>query len=103
MKLMTKSLETRFAKLGRQRGVDDPIVVAKFFDPLGACEWYPTSYYPKYREFLGLVRGYEIEFGPFSLDELESIKLPLGLGIERDLYFEECPLSEVRARLGGRQ
>ena len=42
--------------------------------------------------------GFEMELGNFSLKELESIKGPLGIGIERDLYFEPTPLSKIRER-----
>ena len=30
-----------------------------------------------------------------SLEELETFKGKRGLGIERDMYFDECPASEV--------
>lgn len=43
MQLMTKQLEARFAAIGRQDGKDDPIVVAKFFNPTGAGTWYATE------------------------------------------------------------
>ena len=35
------------------------------------------------------------EFGYFTLKELESIKLPFGLTIERDIYFEPTKLNEL--------
>jgi hypothetical protein len=35
VKLITKEIEGLFKKLGRQGNVDDPIVVAKFFNPTG--------------------------------------------------------------------
>jgi len=35
------------------------------------------------------------EWGYFSLAELQSVKGPLGIGIERDLYFEPQPISKV--------
>ena len=41
------------------------------------------------------MHGFETEMGYFSLDELEEIKGPLRLGIERDLYFGEHTLAEV--------
>jgi hypothetical protein len=46
--------------------------------------------------FFGLVIGLEIEFGYFSLSELQSVKGPLGLPIERDLHFEPKSLRELR-------
>jgi len=35
------------------------------------------------------------EWGYFSLSELQSVKGPFGLGIERDLYFDPQPISEA--------
>jgi hypothetical protein len=38
------------------------------------------------------------EWGYFVLSELESARGPLGLPIERDLYFEPAPFTKVMAR-----
>lgn len=98
MRLMTKALEKRFAKLGSQVDVEDPIVVAKFFNPVGAGTWYAISFEPRQRLLFGYVSifgDFNDEWGYFSLDDLESLKLPLGLGIERDLYWIEKRASEV--------
>ena len=44
----------------------------------------------------GLVENdYGKEFGYFTLKELENIKLPFGLTIERDIYFEPTKLNEL--------
>ena len=45
--------------------------------------------------FFGYVIGFEEEWGYFVLSELESVRGPLGLAIERDLYFRSAPFSEV--------
>jgi len=98
MELMTKELEQRFAQVGSQENVKDPIIVAKFFNPTGAGTWYATEYNPQARIFFGYVSifgDYNDEWGSFSLDELEAYRGKLGLGIERDLYFEERPASQV--------
>jgi hypothetical protein len=50
---------------------------------------------PVERLCFGLVVGHERELGYFSLDELKSLRGPLGLPIERDLYWTPCPLSKV--------
>ena len=39
------------------------------------------------------------ELGYISLDEIESVKLPLGLKIERDLYFTPKTLKEAKAQI----
>ena len=101
MKLLTKELEARFAKVGNQEGKgEDALVIAKFFDPCGSWTWYATEYDPATREFFGLVCGFEQEWGNFSLDELQSVRNRLGLGLERDLHFGT---RTVREALAGRR
>ena len=98
MKLLTKELLARFAKLGKQEDSSDPIVVAKFFNPTGAGTWYATEYDPESKEFFGFVSifgDWNDEWGSFSLADLESYCGQFGLGIERDLYFGEKRISEV--------
>ena len=98
MDLITKELEERFAEVGSQEEVSNPTVVAKFFNPCGAGTWYATKYNPTGRVFFGYVSIFGDhcdEWGSFSLDELEEYKGRFGLGIERDLYFEEQPISQV--------
>ena len=98
MKLMTKQLEKRFSQVGSQADAQDPLILAKFFNPAGAGTWYATEYDPKTRLFFGYVSifgDWNDEWGSFSLDELEGYRGRFGLGIERDLYFEEKPASQV--------
>jgi hypothetical protein len=98
MKLLTKEIENTFTKIGSQEGTPDPVVVCKFFNPVGAGTWYATEYDPESRIFFGyaaIFGDHNDEWGYFSLDELESLKLPFGLGIERDIYFTPKPVSQV--------
>jgi len=98
MKLLTKGLLERFAKVGRQEETADPIVVAKFFNPTGAGTWYATEYDPEEKIFFGYVSifgDWNDEWGSFSLEELESYQGKFGLGIERDINFGERKISEV--------
>ncbi len=98
MRLMTKELEKRFLKVGSQEQVKDPVIVAKFFNPQGAGTWYATEFDPKDKMFFGYVSifgDWNDEWGYFSLQELESFKGQLGLGIERDLYWDEVRASTV--------
>ena len=98
MKLMTKTLEKRFKRVGSQENIKDPLIIAKFFNPTGAGTWYATEYDPKRRIFFGyasIFSDWNDEWGYFSLDELESYKGQFGLGIERDRYFGEKRASQV--------
>ena len=98
MKLMTKELEEQFKRIGSQENSEDPLVICHYFNPSGAGDWWATEFDPETREFFGFVSifgDYNDEWGYFSLDGLESVKGPLGLGIERDLYFEPTLISKV--------
>ena len=66
----------------------------KFFTPDSNWTWYATEFDGE-DIFFGVVIGFEIELGYFSLSELDSVKGPLGLPIERDLYFEPKTLKEL--------
>lgn len=100
MKLITKEIEARFAAIGSQSQELDPVVVAKFFVPWGAASWFATEYNAEDNICFGYVKGlvegeWNDEWGSFSIDELESIKGPLHLGVERDLHFAEQPFSQT--------
>ena len=45
--------------------------------------------------FFGFVVGLESEFGYFLLSELEGVRSPLGLEVERDISFCEGRLTDV--------
>ena len=98
MRLMTKQLEKRFLQVGNQSELEDPVVIAKFFNPCGAGTWYATEYDPNDKVFFGYVSifgDWNDEWGYFSLEELESFQGPFGIGIERDLFFDEKPFSQI--------
>lgn len=102
MKLLTKEILKKTPKLYATEKVADPIVRAKFFAPWSNWTWYMTEYDPKEKRAFGWVVGHEKEIGYFSLAELESVKGPMGLRIERDMYFRPVPLSKVKAEHGER-
>ena len=45
--------------------------------------------------FFGLVDGQEKELGYVALSELESVRGPMGLPIERDLWWKPRSLEEI--------
>lgn len=97
MKLLTDEIIARFAAVGSQDNESDPLIIAKFFG--GPGTWYAISYEPEWNICFGYVTGLGFdELGSFSIDELESILIPpLYIPIERDLYFEECRLSDIKS------
>lgn len=68
----------------------DPVPVVKFFNPCGAATWLATELDADGDTLFGLADlGFGCpELGSFSLSEIAGIRLPFGLGIERDLHFE---------------
>ena len=82
-----------------------PVAVIKFFDPCGRYTFFVLE---ARRELDGdlLLVGFCVsplgpdcdELGYVSLSQLESVLGPLGLGIEREHYFQPTPLSEVKGR-----
>lgn len=103
MKLLTKELEEKFEEypLYSQDGkMGDAKVIAKFFNPMGQGTWLITEG-DIIRDEKGNIEDVEMfgfvnligmdcaELGYVSLNELQSIKLPFGLTIERDLYYPE--------------
>ena len=100
MKLITKTLEKRFAKIGSQENtpLKDQIVVAKFFNPTGTGTWFLTEYNPESQVAFGyasLFGDHNDEWGDFAVWELQEYKGRFGLGIERDLSWKETKASEV--------
>lgn len=94
MELLTKEIKEKLPKLGATENIEDPIAQVKFFAPWANWTWYATEFDGE-DTFFGLVLGFEKELGYFSLKELESVKGPMGLGIERDIYFTPKPLSSI--------
>lgn len=95
MKLLTKEITKKVPNIYGQEEVEDKIVYAKFFDCCSNWTWYLMEYDPETGMCFGLVEGFEKEYGYFNIHELAQVKNRLGLGIERDLHFDACKLSEL--------
>jgi hypothetical protein len=99
MKLLPESLKKQIPALNSTENLPlgERIAVAKFFSPIGAGTWYVIEGEEQDGDFIffGLVDLQEQEFGYFSLSELESVTLPFGLKIERDIQFTQEKISEI--------
>lgn len=101
-KMMTQEMKRNFKKTGSQEDVENPVVVAKFFNPYGRNTWFATEYDEETRTFFGYCVGpFDPdcdEWGYFSLDEIEAVMVPVfgtRLPLERDLYFSMVPMSKA--------
>jgi hypothetical protein len=110
--LLDQASRERLPKLysGETLGMD-ALAQVKFFAPDGGWTWYASEgspvdengFYDTDKEkidflFFGLVIGFEIEMGYFSLSELMSVRGALGLPVERDHDFEPTSLGKLKAK-----
>ena len=97
MKLLTKEILSKVHSLYADEGGDDPLIVAKYFDPKSSYTFYMLEYDPDERIAFGYVTGLQYdEYGTVSLAEWEDLAKArgrMGLGIERDIHF---PINEHR-------
>ena len=94
MNLFTEEIRKALPHLYSTKRTFDPVAHAKFFTPWTNWTWHVTEFDGE-DTFFGLVVGFEKEFGYFSLSELESIRGPRSLKIERDLDFTPTRLNEL--------
>jgi hypothetical protein len=104
MKLLTQEIRRKLPPLYSQDGKGSKAIAhVKFFTPSSSWTWWATEGEPVLDEsgkevdfrFFGLVDGHEREFGYFVLSELEEVRGPMGLPIERDLYWQPKTLAEI--------
>ena len=94
VKLLTKELEKKLPPLYSQDGLgDDAMAFVKIFAPDSNWTWYITERDPDTNECFGVVCGLEREYGYFNLEELQGLRGPFGLPLERDRYFEPMPVN----------
>lgn len=95
MELLPKELRSRLPPLYSTESQSDPLIQLKFFTPDSNWTWYVIEFDGDDLLF-GFVIGFEAELGYFRLSELQGVRGPLGLPIERDLFFSPIPLSHIR-------
>lgn len=100
MKLLTAELRVAMPKLYSTEEIplDEKVIAAKFFTPDSNWTWYAVEGQQDKSDYLffGLVDGFEKEWGYFSLRELESLRGPLGLPVERDLHFSGKKIKDIK-------
>jgi hypothetical protein len=87
----------------------EAIAQVKFFTPDSSWTWYASEGSPVDEDgymdtdkekvdffFFGLVAGFEVEVGYFALSELEPLRGPLELSVERDEWFTPTSLAVLK-------
>ena len=92
-KLLTKAIEQAFEKQGYtgDKSSKDIKVICKLFNPAGAGTWW---LYERDKQDPDIFWGFCMlddprfaELGTIRLSELQAVRLPMGLKIERDSSF----------------
>ncbi|MGI6448850.1 MAG: DUF2958 domain-containing protein [Desulfitobacteriia bacterium] len=106
IKLITKELEKKLPNIGKSTPKGDPICLIKLFNPCGAGTWWIAEKEKDGDLLYGIAEIFEREIGYFSLSEIEALQCPgailingykkrFSLPVERDLYFDPTPMSEI--------
>ena len=104
MKLLPDEIRKKLPPLYSQDGKGGKtIAYVKYFTPSSNWSWYGCEGEAVVDDhqneidykFFGLVEGFEKELGYFLLSELEEVRGPMGLPIERDLYWQPKTLEEI--------
>jgi hypothetical protein len=99
MKLLTQEIIKKLPPLYATDGQNEVPVIVKFFNPTGIGTWHICEGSKEedgdYRLF-GLCEIHEKELGYVMLSELQSFRGRWGLGIERDLWFEDYVLDKSK-------
>lgn len=105
MQLLTQAILKALPKRYATEGIPlkDKKVICKFFTPDANWSWFVFEGEKEDDDFVffGMVHGFEREVGYFTLDELKSIRGPLGLPIERDRSVFNVPYGELIAKAHG--
>jgi hypothetical protein len=104
MKLLTQEIRRKLPPLYSQEGRGGKAIAhVKYFSPSSSWTWYILEGSPIQDEtgtevdfhFFGLVEGQCKELGYVALSELQSVRGPMGLPIERDLHWGPKTLEEI--------
>lgn len=89
MKLLTKEIK-RLLDSNNERDSEDRVPYLKLFNPCGSATWLLTEFNEGSGLFFGLCDlGFgSPELGYVSLEEIEEVRLPMGMKIERDMWWE---------------
>jgi len=103
MKLLPQAIRQKLPRLYAQDGKGSQAVVyLRLFSPDSGWTWHLTEGSPIMEDdretdfqFFGLVDGPCRELGYVNLSELETVRGPMGLPIERDVYWTPKTLAEI--------
>lgn len=96
-KLIPTELLEKIPDLYETERFVNPVCHIKLFTPDAQWTWYIIELSKEDKSTCyGFVQGLECELGYFSLNEISTLKGPLGLAVERDSSFKPVALSTIK-------
>ena len=100
--LLTQEIIQKLPKLYSQENEEDPVVHLKMFTPDSGWTWFILEGDEQedgdYLFFCKVISPLEPEgeLGYVTLNQLKEVRGPMGLKIERDIYYKAKPLSQCK-------
>ena len=100
MSLIAKDIVNKIPNLYETENEEEKICYVKLFLPSSNWTWYILEINKEDNNTCyGLVDGFELELGYFTLSELENLKGMFGLKVDLDTSFKPTKLSKIRASI----
>jgi hypothetical protein len=104
-KMMTEEIRKRLPKLYETENlpIEEKMAQVKYFSPYNGWRWYAVEFDGE-DTFFGLVEGFEVEWGYFSLSEMMNVALGGNTlpAVERDLYFVPTSMKQIETEARNR-
>ncbi len=105
-KMMTEEIRKRLPKLYETENtpIEEKMAQVKYFSPYNGWRWYAVEFDGE-DTFFGLVEGFEVEWGYFSLSEIMSVALAGNTlpAVERDISFQPTSMKEIEEEARNRR
>ncbi|WP_452597576.1 DUF2958 domain-containing protein [Pontimicrobium sp. MEBiC01747] len=101
MKLITKTLMSRFNEIGNQSEFENPIIVTKLYSTKADIAWYIIKHNTDCDAYYGYVTGHlhGDGFYYFSVTDLEHRSKRYKLDLTRDIHFKEIRFNDLIKKL----
>lgn len=95
--LLTQEIIDNLPPLYATEEEDNPLIVARFYNPIGRGEWHLMEGEIREEGFLcyGLADIFEKELSYWTMEDLEELSVSLGVFIQRDDSFKPCRYEDV--------
>lgn len=95
--LLPNAVRKQLPPLYSTEGQEAALAIVHWWSPYSSWHWYASEFDGE-NLFFGLVKGWELEYGYFSLAEFQDVQKKFFSGIVRDETWQPVPLREIEAQ-----